>query len=1014
MTPAHRISLLLILACSAMRAEDYSVAACSHAVCASRLEPGAKPEYVWIWSEQSAPVRLDAGQAPAPSAPSPRIAVRVVRPRASSDHPLKLIAAPTRMWVEVPETMLPRFDVPKSGRVEIPFAKGTTWRARVVGDAEGTWWTDVSAAKPLIPGQAPRRRLRIVTTDGKPAEAGVTITAAKATGGERTVMAQLRSGPDGWFVLDAIPDQAVTLVISDETDAPVAITAPISELPSIITMPPGVAIKGRFVNREKRPVADVHVEAEGWLGDSAIVRRTAVSDAAGNWNLAQLPKDAHVVVAAHSAGYAPLRKEISLDERLDLGTLTLTKGENLSIRVTDDAGRKPIADAAIDAHLGRKATANAKGIATLRDVSLDQPLELTVRARGYLARDISLTPPFAKETPLVLTRAFTVKGRFVDAGNQPIAAASMRVTNGKSFRDVRLSDAAFSVALEPDQRVDLEFQSPSTRPLRMAVEGKRGEERDLGALQPSEGMTVRGRLIDEAGAAIPNGAVWAPRPSTGGVVVAWATGSIMRAESDADGTFALRGVGAEPLLLRVDAPGFARSFVPISPDSALPEVDLANVTLSSGTTVRVTSKPGSSGVARIALRSESGDIDTLTAAMSDGVASVAHVPPGRVVVSLVRERSTTCEKEVEIPVQSEPFTIDCASGLVHVHGRVMVGQRAASGGVLVWYSPHQTETEGLIMNRASNLGAQQQQVYGAPSEVTLRVDAGGEFDSDELRSGAWRVRWVSSDSGSTSPRDVTIPEEEQPAIVLQYPDAVARGEVVDQDAHPVRYATVREVGGNAFAVTADSGEFSISGLLPGPHRFQAQSGKLTSETIEVRIEPDREPAPLRLVVQQQPSNDVSIHVLTAAGQPASNAFVFVDALDGTTRIVTTDLSGNATVSFTDPPERVRCATLYDGQWGFDRWRERNECRTGVTLQIGETGSLRISTEKQGGALNVEGPNGWNVSMLLRRIGTATTLSADRAMSLTGLPPGVYTLHLGQGSDQANVRARETTSITFKN
>jgi hypothetical protein len=1014
---APGISLLLILACSAARADEYSVAACSHAMCTSRIEPGAKPAYVWIWSDRSAPVRLEGDQAattPAPADHPPRIAVFVVRPRSASDHPLKLIAAPTRMWVEVPETMLPRFDVPKSGRVEIPFEKGTAWRVRVVGDTEGTWWTDVSAAKPLIPGRAPRRRVRIVTADGKPAEAGVTVMAAGATGGERAVMAQLRSDSGGWFVLDAIPDQSVTLVISDDADAPVSITAPISEIPSIITMLPGVTVKGRFVSRDKYPVADVKVEAEGWLGESAIIRRTAVSDAAGNWSLAQLPKDARVIVAAHCAGYAPMRKEVALNERLDLGTLTLTKGETLSIRITDDTEHKPIADATIDAHLGRKATTNAKGVATVRDLSFDEPLNLTLRASGFLTRDIALAPPFGKESPLALTRAFVVKGRFVDAASQPIASASVRVTNGKSFRDVHLSDAAFSLTLDPDQPTELEFVSPSTRPLRVAVAGKRGEERDLGVLQPPEGIAIRGRLLDEAGAAIPNGAVWAPRQSAGGAIVAWATGAVVRAESDADGTFVMRGAGLEPFLLRVDAAGFARSFISVMPEREVPEVDLGSITLRSGTTVRVTSKAGSSAVARVALRSEAGDVDTLTSAMRDGVASVAHVPPGRVVVSLIREQSTICEKEVEVPAQSEPFTVDCASGLVHVHGRVLVGQRPAPGGVLVWYSPHQTETEGLIMNHASNLGAQQQQVYGAPSGVTLRVDTSGEFDSDELRSGAWAVRWVSPDSGSTSPRDVTIPAEEQPAIILQYPDAVARGAVVDQDAHPVRHATVREVGGSAFAMTADSGEFSISGLLPGPHRFQAQSGQLTSETVEVRIEPDRELAPLRLVVQQQPSNDVAIHVLTAAGQPAANAFVFVDALDGMTRIVTTDLSGNATVSFTDAPQRVRCATLYDGQWGFDRWRERNECPTGVTLQLGETGSLRISTEKQGGALNVEGPNGWNVSMLLRRIGTAMTLGADRSMNLTGLPPGLYTLHLGPGSDQANVRPRETTLVAFKN
>ncbi len=1012
-------SVFLILMCGIVRAQEYRIAACSHAVCASSLDPGAKPDYLWFWSDHAAPVRLDGHEITSslPSAlsvDSPRMSVRVAGSRWSSAHPVQLIAAPARMWVEVPETMLPRFEVPKSGRVEIPFTSGTAWRARAVGESEGSWWTDVGPSKLLILTEASRRRVRLLTTDGKPVEAGVTLTAPREIGVERSVVAQLRSDRNGWVALDAIPErQPLTLVFSDDRDAPVAITASIGDIPSTITMPPAVAVQGRFVDREKRPVAGVQVEAETWLADSAIVRRTATSDAAGTWSLGQLPREARLALAAHCAGYAPLRKEISLSERLDLGTLTLRKGQNQVFRVIDDSEHKPIAGATIDARLGRKTTTNAKGLAILPDVSVDEPLDLSARGEGFLSRNATLLPPFSKETPLMLTRAFTVRGRFVDPARQPISGASVRVTSGKSFQDVRLSGDTFSLTLKPDQPAELQFLSPSTRPLRVDVEGKRGEVRDLGVLRPSEGITIRGRLLSESGIGIPNGSVWAPRPSAGGALVAWATGVVTRAESDADGVFALRGAGAEPLLLRIDAPGFARAFVPVAPEDVVSEIDLGDIRLNTGTTVRITSKPGSSGLARVALQSESGDIDTLTSTVRDGMATVAHVPSGRVVVSVINERSTTCEKEVDIPLQSEPFNVDCASGLVHIRGRVLLGQRAASGGVLIWSSPHETDSEGLIMGRVSNLGAQQQQVYGAPSQVTLRVGEAGEFESDELRSGAWRVRWVSPDSGSTAPRDVTIAEAEQ-SIILQYSEAMTRGEVVDQGAHPVRYATVREVGGTAVAMTGDDGKFSIAGLLPGLHRFQAQSGGLNSEITDVLIEPEHDPAPLRLVVKQEASNRFSVHVLTVGGQPAANAFVFVDALDGMTRIVTTDLAGEATVSFTDPPERLRCAMLHEGRWGLDRWRERSEWHDGLTLQIGETGSLRVSTRTVGGALMVEGPNGWNVSMLMRRIGNPMMLGSESTLNLAGLPTGVYTVRLGQCSDQANVRPRETASVAFKN
>ena len=862
---------------------------------------------------------------------------------------------------------------------------------------------------------APTRHIKLVDERNRPLVASVSLI---STGTSPSVIAQLRSDSRGDLELPSIPDrEPLSFVVSEPAHAPLAFAARVSQLPPTLVMRPGSTVAGRFIDQKKKPVAGVHISTEGWLGDgAAVVARKTTSDAEGVWKIEQLPQQKLVIAGQHE-GFVPFRREIAVATSSEqLGTIVLEPGVDVTLLMVDDQTGRLVSGARVDAKLGRTATADAKGRAVLHDVSALSPFDLSARAEGFLPREASLAPPFRKENRIDLTRGFTVKGQFLTSAGQAIDSASVRVTSGSQSRDVPMAKGAFQLVLPPDVESSLEFRSPSTRDFSRAISGRRGGVQDLGTLHPPSGLEVKGHVVNAAGAPVGGASIWAPRPSSSGALVAWARGDILRTESDEKGEFTLTGLGSEPLLLRLDGAGFARAFRDLAPATGNDNVDLGELMMREGGVVKVLAPSRSEDMtARIALRADNEDIDTLDASVRDGIATFLHIPAGHVVVRVLRGRSIICQKEVEVEETRQPLEVDCSSDVLTVSGTVLVGQRPASGGTLIWSSPlPTTPVEGIILNHDTALGARQQQVFGGNADVSVRVGDDGRFQTDDLRAGDWRARWISLDGGATEPQAIVITPQTAASIILQFADGVIRGVVVDSEAHPVRHASVREVtSGGGFAMSGDDGVFAIAGLLPGIHRVRAELRDLASEVADVDLKPGRAADPVTLVVAHKSRSEVAVRLVANDGQPLPNGFVFLDSAGGI-QVASTDASGTATISFpVELPVSLRCAAYANGAWVLGDWIGRDSLGDVVMLRMTEWGSMVISTEESGGAVSIQRADGWNLSMLLMRLGGRPMVTKGTPLRIEGLPPGEYSVSLSDFRQTVKIVRGEVASVLLK-
>lgn len=1011
--------VLAIVATGVAPADNPRVVACrADEGCVESAEAVARADFLWIWWRNAPPERVLPGELQEVIARGPTAGVSAnIEVERREDAAVKLIVAPVRMWQEVPEPLLPRFDVPRNGVVTIRWSPGVPGRVRLAGREAGSWWTPFDGgAKSLAVLPATSRRLRITGEKRAPlASAGVTAMIARQ-GASHAVAAQYRSDRNGWFELEGIPDQEpLALIVSEIAHAPVAVTDRVAQLPEEIALQRGFRVAARFVDGSERPVAGVRVRAEAWLDASnAVVSRETTSAADGSWKIDRLPADARAVIVATGRGFASLRREVVVDTNRDLGSIVMEPGITLSVRVVDGADGRPVEGARVTVKPQREVKTNAKGIAEVMDVPSTSTVEISGAADGYLPGTLEVAAPFEEMLELELTRAFVVEGSFEDGLGQAVAGATARIVDGHSFRDLPLPEREFRIALPPDRRISLELSSPTSRTVRFDLEGKSGETRDLGTVRPDDGVSVRGRVVAGDGVPVAAASVWVPRASGAGPVAAWVTGDTLRAWTNVDGAFNLQGAGPEPVLLRIDAPGFARSFRSISFEEHANEIDLGDITVARGTSVAVAGRPEwTDSVARVVFRPETGAIDLLTAPMRNGVATIQNVPEGPAVVSVVRRHSTVCQKEVEIP-EGKPLTVDCSQAALHVRGRIMVGERPAEGGSLVWMSPNDAMTSGIILNDTSRLGAARQRPFGATANLTLKVSAYGEFESDELWPGTWLVRWTSPAGGESEPREVVIDERSAANVILRYDAATVRGVVLDEQSNPVRRAMVRQLDGNAAATTADDGTFAIVGLAPGTYRFRAELAALRSDTAVVEIELGRHADPLQLVLRSEGDDTVVIRVRTRSGSPAAGALVFVEASTGETRIVTTTGDGSAAVSYPDGvPASVRCAAIHQSAWAFDDWRASDIVRRGLAISMGDTGSLMVSSEALEGTVDIRAPHGWDLRMLLARIGSVPLLTRETPLHLSGLPVGTYEVSLASVTRRASVRRGETASVSLR-
>ncbi|HVT57502.1 MAG TPA: carboxypeptidase-like regulatory domain-containing protein [Thermoanaerobaculia bacterium] len=1043
--------LLFSLAQSVLAQDQWRLVYHDGEVASAWGEPRLSPEqcsrlqFAWVWSESRPPRRLRpealAGTRSLPPPDPLRLHIRVslpapagwgqgVRPppgrRDAGYAGLRVIAAPLEMWRDLPEDALPSWSLPATGRLAVPLDPARRWRVRVSGQGEGSWWADVPAGRSsVLVALTPAAGIDVLVSgpDGSPLAAvrGALLEGAARGGGNR-LWATLR-GTSGQLAAPGLPDaEEVALTVIGSGFAPAALRGRPSELPRRLRLGAGASLSGRVTGPAGRPLAAATVRVEAWISPSLPQPFSlgVATRADGGWRLAGLPPG-RAALRITAPGYVAVHELIELAAGgNDLGVRTLATAQTVAVLTVDEEGT-PVAGAKVDAGSGTLAVSDVQGLAQLGGLPA-APLALTATAPGHLPGKARYNPPFAEPLQVALPRATTLRGRFLEAPGLPVGEGSIRIEQGSRYLDDRLGDGGrFDKDLEPGHAVVLVLRSPATRELRLTVPtGQPGEVRDLGDLLAPQGLAVTGRVVSgRDGLPVAAARVWLPRPGPEGPAVAWAGRDLLQATSAEDGRFRLAGLAPGAAVLRIEAAGFARAHRELSlvaaaagdgaaGSEAPPPIDLGDIALSAGATLRVVVKGSRAAlaqtapegaVARADLRNSWLEPDMLTAVVQNGVATLRDVPPGAVTVSVLAGRTLVCEQQVVV-VDGEDRDVDCGKAPLTVAGLVRVGGRPSGAGTLIWQPPSGAASS-LVNTTTTNDGLRQQQVYGVGRpQVDVPVGGDGTFTTDELSPDRWQVSWVPEQgSAHTAPQTLDIPAVERFDIVLSYAGLALTGRVTFEDGRPAERAQVRELVGGAMAFSLADGSFALAGLPPGKVAVQARLDELSSKVAEAEIAGDQPPEPLHLILGKRSSPAIEVRVLGTSGAPIAGAFVFLEEEGKGQRILTTDAEGKASASI-EPPlaPRVRPAVATGNGWIFGGWVPAAQAQDeGLTVQSGPAGSLLLTSAAKSGSPRIVSDSGWDLSQLMRQLGATPLLTPGRPLRLDGLPVGSYNVSLDGAS-----------------
>lgn len=987
----------------------------------SALERKGEVQYGWVWSELATPRRIEADKLGKLELLPARglLEVRVSPPPGSNEMPagLRVLAGPVEMWDELPEEELPVWSVPANGRLSVPTEPAKTWRFRLAGEGAGSWWVDVAPGTRSVHLAANRAEgfSRSVVGPDRSALEGAKIFVSEGTPRTKVRGWATYRSEGGRFQVPGLPDiQSVLVTILKPGAAPAVFSGRLADLPEPLRLTAGSQVSGRLVDRHGRPVRGARIRLESWVHRSVpqVFSAYATTSADGLFAMDGLPLGS-AVVSARVRGLAPVEKTLELAAGTnDAGTLVAEPGADLTVVVRGEQG-ETLPGVEVEA-AGLTARTDSAGRARLANLP---PHELTLAARGkgFLEIRERLAPPFSREREIELRRAFTLLGRLIDRpGGAPVTDGSLRIEQGGRIEMKRIDpEGRFSLSLKPEIDTLLVLSSPRLRELRLPVpRGSAGETRDLGDVAPPPGLALTGRVVREDGSPVAGASLWLPRPGPSGPAWAWAARDLLSAQSGADGGFRLTGLPPGPAVLRAEAPGLSRKHVEIALEEGEENLDVGEIRLSAGGAVRVLlaeEEETEGAMARADLRGSWLDSDMVSAPVRHGEASLRHLPPGPVTISVLAGFRMLCERSVRVEAGEEK-TVDCRRKELSVAGLVLMGGEPVAGGVLAFLPPAPT-VPGRIDHIVSPGGLRQQQVFGlGRPQIDVPVGGDGTFVTSDLVPGTYTVVWSPSAGESSPEHPLVIPDVAHHEAVIDLPGQLVRGRVLDDAGRSAPGARIAELASGALAFAADDGSFSLTGLKPGKASFQARRDELASEVVEMTLAVGRPAEPLVLSLGPSQPHDVAVIVLDENGRGVSGAFVFLEEEGKGQRILTTGPDGTVTAGLEAPlPGRLRAAVTTGGAWGFAPWRGLAEAREGLTVSLLPTGTLVLASRQTAGGLRLE-TRGFDLSWLLTQLGNAPRVFPENPAVLAGLPAGDFTVHLGPVSRRVSVPAGETVRL----
>lgn len=973
--------------------------------------------FVWIWTANSSPRRIDARDLQSVLADLDRErdpARLTITPSAGIEEEVRhVIAAPLPMWREVPEGMLPRHRCAEA--VTIPARHDELWRARVVSQTRTSLWTDVRPGAhfvPLLP--AAPAAVTVSDADGQAvAKAQVTILRVRSGFDRSDIIARLEADKSG---LVAIPNASgvdrVTLTVTHPRYAPETVAARIEELPATIVLDRGSDLEG-FVRRRdgKRivPVEGARVSVEAWIdGSSTLFAKEATTDAQGRFRIPSVPPGTAGVTISRKL-FAVWRQNIDLDAAARIEVI-LEPEAMVILQVFDEAG-DPIAGASASFESTVWQT-SIRGEVHLTGLERDRDTNVVVRAMGFIPSQVVVRPAEEPEMRIVLGRGVMIRGVCVDEEGRAVDTGRATIASEQTDRTVELQpDGSFEVTVSPRTSVSLTITSTTGADLHRSIDtGDPGSKVDLGRLVVPSGYAVRGRVVDAEGAPASLARIWAVKPSVQGEMVSWMRRSIAQTNSGQDGVFDLRGLEPVTLTVRVDAPGFARHSFQIAPDASRTVEDVGEVILRRGGKVTVQAGGEGALTAELDLGRSNSPADLLTSPVSTGFARFMHVPAGQYRVRVRRERLIECEVAATVR-EDEETRVTCESSPVLVRGTVSIGGRRARGGSLVWAMNDDTQAHAIILNRFSPGGLKHQESYGGPlASTVVPVGESGSFTSQELRAGMWNVTYIGLAGTRASGVTMDVPARASFECVLNYHGGEIRGVVKDLAGSP-RRGVVSDLRDGTRTRVGEDGRFSLSGIPYGTARVVAESGDLRSPVVEVEISEGGAPE-IELSLFPLQRRVVTLRVQDSSGMPAPGAFIFVESSGRAPVILTTDAGGAASFRLAeDDQPRLRVAAVASGQWTFGDWMSINDQERDVIVRVGKVGILSIGGSSEGHFVRIVSLTGWDVSAMLRSIGVPIRLN-EPSIAISGLPPGAYVVAMNALLRNVYVEANRVTEVDF--
>ncbi len=885
------------------------------------------------------------------------------------------------------------------------------------------------AAAPLVLTPAASITGRVVDAQGK-AVPGATVSLEPPRGGRGRFGAGIaamlrgpragattRSGPDGSFRLDGLAavSNGAPLIATHagfaQAERPgVTLQTGQALAGVVLTLTPGLAVKGRVVDEASQPVAGAEIRvavSEGRGGGRRLARAfggaapsapNAVSSADGTFTVSGLVAGPYDVTASHD-GFSPkTATALPAPAKQSSGwpPLVLARGAAVSGVVHDDQGA-PIVGAAVSV-LGegldpRQTTSDGSGAFRLEDLAKGRSLMLAANAPGFAFSSRSITPP-ADGVTIVLGKSATIRGRVVDAATgTPVTAfmvgaspaARGRGPGGGGFRGgpseaQYADDGTFEISVAPGTW-DIRATADGYRPADVSnVELEAGAEKEGVELSLKRGGGLAGHVVDlhgnpVAGANVACCDAGARSGGPGG------GGSGPSATSDGDGHFQLDGLPDGHVTLTVTDGDFVPATRDVDPASTSDVV----LTLSTGGEIsgNVVSGDGSSPVAGASVRLDpEGDSGTAVGAsqtaQSDGSGAFHfdHLTAGRYRLTAQTQSASSTPQD-----------------LVLADGQPMDGVRVtvASG----------AEVDGIVSGLPSGqLGGVNVSASATGFQASVVTSDDGHFTLTSVPPGVVRISGATAmPSVRTVAKTVEVSADDtQVSVELAFEGGSRLSGAVTRAGQPVTQFTV-----NATPDPPDGSGRRYTAMSDGSGRYAIED--MTDGNYQVLVNGTASPYRTTIAVSGDTNGDIALPASalsgivtdTASGQPLEGAAVSaqtgVESTSQGIQRTTTDSSGSYTISGLDPGD-------YQVSARKDGYQLKTQTITvgadAASLDFALDGGLGLTIQANDGLTGM--PLG-GVTALAFGAGGAIAYQGTVALDATGtgqipsLPAGQYAIYL---------------------